>query len=195
MSIASQSGAGQDAHVAVLQAQQVSLENTLRDLSKNVNDGFAAMATKMDRINEITTSIAAITARQEGHSDGLARAFAELKSVNERLAQVIDENNSWRDVYAKAVDDRFDGVRQAQITHVTEHAKEHVAINSQISQWRGMVLGGGAVLSLLTGLIAWVGGKYVTTQETHSRDIRILESRVDRLPYPTTRTTTGGPPQ
>lgn len=82
----------QDAAVAVLQTQQVALENGLRDLTARVTEGFSSMDAKLDRLNELTTTLARIAAQQEQHSDGLRRAFtlvAETQSeVNALRRQV-----------------------------------------------------------------------------------------------------------
>lgn len=44
---------GQDARVAVLQVQQATLEESLRDLTRTLKDGFEAIDTKMDRLNDL----------------------------------------------------------------------------------------------------------------------------------------------
>ncbi len=178
---------GQDASVAVLQQQTTALAESLRDLTKSVNEGFAGMQAKMDRINEITTTIAAITTRQEAHSDGLQRAFAEQRNLSEQLARVVEDNTNWRDQYATTVDTRFDAQRMLLEDHKSANAKDHSEVKAEIATWRGMVKGAAAVLALMIGLLGWLGGKYVSNTEINSKGLQELQRQIDSLPYPVTR--------
>jgi predicted negative regulator of RcsB-dependent stress response len=178
---------GQDASVAVLQQQQSNLETSLRDLTRSVNEGFASMTAKMDRINELTTSIAAITTRQEAHSDGLQRAFSEIQSVNSALAPQLEDSARWREMQTRSVDERFEAVREVASAHASQNAKDLSAVHSQISWWRGAVIGAGLVLGTLIGVFGWLGGKYVTSTENNTEAIHKLQRQVDGLPYPVNR--------
>lgn len=75
----------QDAAVAVLQTQQVTLEKGLHDLTLRVTEGFSSMESKLDRLNDLTTTLARIAAQQEQHSDGLRRAFAQVAEMQNEL--------------------------------------------------------------------------------------------------------------
>lgn len=178
---------GQDASVAVLQQQQLNLADGLRELSRSVNEGFASMTAKMDRINELTTSIAAITTRQEAHSDGLQRAFAEIQSVSSNLDQLVEDTARWRDFYARSVDERFDAVRAVAGSHAEQNAKDLANIGSQISWWRGAVLGFGVMVGVLVSVCSYVGGKYVNSTEKNTESIQQMQRQIDAMPYPLNR--------
>ena len=77
--------------MAVLQTQQASLEATMRELQRLQSDGFAQMNAKMDRVNEVASSIALVQAQQQQHGDGLNRAFNDIRATNQRL-QVLSED-------------------------------------------------------------------------------------------------------
>lgn len=178
---------GQDASVAVLQQQQTSLDNAFRDLTRTVNEGFAAMTSKMDRINELTTTMVAITTRQEAHSDGLQRAFAEIQATNHRLAQALEENTNWRDQYATTIDHRFDAARAQLDDHKANNAKDHGEVKAEIATWRGMVKGGAVVLAMMLSLLGWLGGRYITQTESNTQTAQDLQRQIDAMPYPVNR--------
>lgn len=174
---------GQDASVAVLQQQQHQLEQGMRDLAKSVTEGFALMTAKVDRINELTTSIVAISERQAAHSDGLQRAFSEIQSVNSAVSQMVDDTTRWRDLYARSVDDRFDAVRAVSMAHSEQNAKDLASISSQISWWRGAVLGFGVMVGVLVSVCSYIGGKYVSSTEKNTESIQTMQRQIDAMPY------------
>lgn len=186
--------AGQDASVAVLQQQQHQLEQGMRDLAKSVTEGFALMTAKVDRINELTTSIVAISERQAAHSDGLQRAFASIDTTNLRIQQMLEEQNSWRDQYASTVDTRFDAAKALLDAHKASNATDHADVKAEIANWRGMVKGAAAVLGMLIAVLGWLGGRYISSTERNADDIHKLqqeqgelEQQVNSLPYPVNR--------
>ena len=170
-----------DASVAVLRQQQQQFDSTLRDLSRAVNEGFANMAAKMDRINELTTTIAAITARQESHTEGLNRAFSEVTALESKLSQHEQEGITWRDSFSGVVDTRFSTHRTLLDEHKAQTAADLQRVGAEIASWRGAVKGGALVLSMLIGLLGWLGGRYVTSTERNSDSINVLGSKVSAL--------------
>lgn len=170
-----------DASVAVLRQQQQQFDTTLRDLSRAVNEGFANMAAKMDRINELTTTIASITARQESHTEGLNRAFSEVSSLEAKLTQHEQEGINWRDSFSGVVDTRFSTSRTLLDEHKSHTATAFQNVNTEIASWRGAVKGGALVLSMLIGLLGWLGGRYVTSTEKNSAEIAHLGNKVSAL--------------
>lgn len=78
----------QDAAVAVLQTQQITLERAVSDLSTRVAEGFSSIDAKLDRLNELTTTLARIAAQQEQHSDGLRRAFGEIQTLTAEVGSL-----------------------------------------------------------------------------------------------------------
>lgn len=87
--------AGRDAEVAVLQAQQSATNDAMRDLSRSVSEGFAAINTKLDRVSEQSTHIAQMQAEQRSHSEGLTRAFSTLTSLSEKVDRHENKQSSW----------------------------------------------------------------------------------------------------
>lgn len=170
-----------DASVAVLRQQQQQFDTTLRDLSRAVNEGFANMAAKMDRINELTTTIAAITARQESHTEGLNRAFSEVTALEAKISQHEQEGLSWRETFSGVVDNRFATHRTLLDEHKSQTHSAFQGVAAEVASWRGAVKGGALVLSMLIGLLGWLGGRYVTSTEKNKELIVAMDSKISAL--------------
>ena len=75
----------QDAAVAALQATTTHLNEKVTDLAKATNDGLQSIAHKLDEISRQSAEIAAISAAQREHGNGLERAFGDIRATNERI--------------------------------------------------------------------------------------------------------------
>ncbi len=151
--------AGQDPAVAVLQMQQSTLDSSMRDLARTMSEGFASMNTKMDRLGDISLSLASMAARQEAHSDGLSRAFNELKSLREAMTKGIDDHAEYAE-------------KQALI---------HSDIDKRMSTARGVALGLMFAWTSLIGLLTWAASTYIAeTRENTSRihQIQLENARI-----------------
>lgn len=144
---------GQDAVVAVLQTQQIALEASMRDLSKTVSEGFAAMNAKMDRVNEIALTIAQMSARQEAHSDGLSRAFNEISKVAD--AQVASS--------------------AALAEYIEKHTEEHSQIDRRLFLAKGVFIGAGFAYTLLIAMLTWAATTYIGETRDNAKSIHQLE--------------------
>lgn len=157
--------AGQDASVAVLQSQQLSLESSVRDLARTMSEGFASMSAKMDRLNDISLTIAAMSERQVAHSDGLQRAFNELGKLSESVERMTGEHKAYID----------------------DHTKAHAGIDSRLAMAKGMMIGAGVAYSALLGLLAWFATMYIsqtTTNTEHIHELQLLNERYHRESMP-----------
>ncbi len=88
--------AGRDADIAVLQAQQTATADAMRDLSRSVSEGFAAINAKVDRVNEQNSHIVQMQTEQRSHSEGLQRAFSTLASLNEKFDRHEMAQATWK---------------------------------------------------------------------------------------------------
>lgn len=145
--------AGQDAAVAVLQTQQLSLENSIRDLARTMSEGFATTNAKMDRLNDISLTIAAMSERQVAHSDGLQRAFNDIGKLNESVERMTGEHAAY----------------------VDDHAEKHTGIDSRLAMAKGIFIGAGLAYGALVGLLAWFATLYISQTTTNTNDIHQLQ--------------------
>lgn len=157
--------------MAVLQAHQTNLEAQVRDLARTVQEGFASMGAKMDRLNEISLTIAQMSARQESHSDGLARAFGEIRALGERfdagLAQIRQ--------FERSIDTRFESQDQLRRQEREAHAAEHRQIDRRFTFAQGALWAMGAVGTLALGLLVWAASQYIDTIDRTAERVRSLE--------------------
>lgn len=145
--------AGQDAAVAVLQTQQLSLESSVRDLARTMSEGFASMSVKMDRLNDVSLTIAAMSERQVAHSDGLQRAFNELNELSNTVDRMTGEH----------------------VAYVDNHAKEHNEISQRLAVAKGVFIGAGLAYGALFALVAWFATMYITQTNTNTQAIHQLQ--------------------
>ena len=167
---------GQDASVAVLQVQIQNQQQTMLDLARTVNEGMATLSSKVDRLSEVASIIATISERMASHSDGLQRAFGEVRAVHDRLTEHLEESSQWREELNTQIEAKL-ALRDKRI----EDTK------SAISTWRGVVLGFMAAAGLAAGLTTFMAGKYVSATEANADAIHDLELKVGQLPYPVDR--------
>ena len=166
---------GQDAAVAVLQAQQSTLEVQNRELAKSVNEGFAAINAKIDRISDIAIAITQMSARQEAHSEGLSRAFNEIKGTHEALDRSVAEMTQWRDRLENSIDERFDVRDKSRTRYHDEHAGVHAEIERRLTLARGLVLGISLTYGVVLALVVWIAVGYLEDTGENRERIHQLE--------------------
>jgi hypothetical protein len=151
--------AGQDPAVAVLQAQQSTLDSSMRDLARTMSEGFASMNTKMDRLGDISLSLAGMAARQEAHSDGLQRAFSELKSMREAADRQIAD----------------------QADYAEKQAEVHKTIDNRLNTARGVAIGVMFAWTALVGLLTWGATSYISETRANTEKIHAIQLENARI--------------
>jgi hypothetical protein len=94
---------GQEAAVAVLQTTTRHLEERVTELVKSNSDGMSAIVEKLDEIQKQGAIIASMAAEQRSHSEGLARAFGEIKAVETLVKSEIARVEQKCDTNAAAI--------------------------------------------------------------------------------------------
>lgn len=145
--------------MAVLQAQQSTLDSSMRDLARTMSEGFASMNTKMDRLGDISLSLAGMAARQEAHSDGLSRAFNELKSL--------------REAYDKQMQDLADYEDKQVMVHST--------IDKRLDTARGVAIGIMFAWSSLVALLVWGASTYIGATRDNTDKIHAIQLENARI--------------
>lgn len=149
---------GQDAAVAVLQAQQVTLEASVRELASTVATGFASINAKMDRMNDIAMALATLTTQHESYREGLSRAFGEIEGVKRTADSLFDDAQAWR----------------------SKHTEVHTGINHRLSVAKGVVLGLTACAAIVVSLVTWAASSYIGDTRENTRAIHNIELEMAR---------------
>lgn len=144
--------------MAVLQAQQSTLEASVRELSSTVATGFASINAKMDRLNDITTSLATLTTQQESYREGLSRAFGEIEGVKRTAEDLYDDAQVWR----------------------AAHGEVHTGLNHRLSVAKGVVLGLTACAAIVVSLVTWAASSYIGETRENTRSIHNIELEMAR---------------
>jgi hypothetical protein len=167
--------AGQDAAVAVLQAQQKTLDASLQSLNVAVREGFATMAARMERLGDIALSIERINADQRAHSDGLQRAFGEIRGLRESIETRNAEEERLRTELARDIDDRFAVQASARLQYQEEHARVHAALDSKVTFAKGVLVGAGFLYTALVSLLVWAASTYIGETRENTKKLHQLE--------------------
>ena len=150
--------------VAVLQAQQQSLDGAIRDLTKTMAEGFAGMNVKMDRVNELGTVVAQLSVRQESHSDSLTRAFASMENLTLEAKKHAEEERAYRAESADQLDARF-ASRDRDIGEIVR----------KIAHARGWVIGFGTLMAGCMAIMFWVANLFIDQIHTNTNELRALQ--------------------
>ena len=130
--------------IAVLKHEMASQSKAISDLTRNI-----------EKLLELTTSIARMQEKMEKHADGLDRAF--------KLIERLDERSESADLALKTdVEKVASNLNDA----VVEGKKDRGALRSEISHWVQFGKGAWAAASILWILIAWLLIRQIDTMES-----------------------------
>lgn len=155
--------------VAVLQNQQQSLDTAVREMARTIAEGFAGINVKMDRVNELASTVAQLSVRQESHSDSLTRAFATMENFAVDAKAHAAEEQAYRDEVNDILDKRF-AIRDAH----------HDTLNQKMSVARGWVAGAGALLAGSMGMMFWMANQFIDQIQTTDREVDKLQIEAAR---------------
>lgn len=168
----------QSTAIAVLQHQQKSAEDSLREIQRTVTEGFASVNIKMDRVNELALNMSTLQTRMEAQNDGLIRAFATIEDVKRDQRGYEIDNERWRVAYGLDIDQRFshrDSIREKYIEHQNVlHAKVEERLNwAKGVLWTMTVVG-----ALLLGMFWRIMQPVIDDNRQHTKDIHALELKI-----------------
>lgn len=152
----------QDPEVARLQVQVEGINTSLSALRDSQTAQFNALAQRLDGFSTIVSKLATVQADQQAHSNGLARAFDEIKEHKQSCADIDRAHDEW---------------------HVA-HDNDHKDLNRKLNRSLGWVGGVGAVLGVMIAMGVWVGDRVVdqldrTTEKANQNAIDLLEHKLD----------------
>ena len=130
--------------IAVLKHEMASQSKAISDLTRNI-----------EKLLELTTSIARMQEKMEKHADGLDRAF--------KLIERLDERSENADLALKTDVEKVASNLNAA---VDEGKKDRGALRSEISHWVQFGKGAWAAASILWILIAWLLIRQIDTMES-----------------------------
>ena len=130
--------------IAVLKHEMASQSKAISDLTRNI-----------EKLLELTTSIARMQEKMEKHADGLDRAF--------KLIERLDERSENADL---ALKNDVEKVASNLNAAVDEGKKDRGALRSEISHWVQFGKGAWAAASILWILIAWLLIRQIDTMES-----------------------------
>lgn len=160
--------------IAVLQHQQKSTEETLREIQRTVTEGFASMNVKVDRVNELALGMSQLQQRIETQHDGLMRAFANLEDVKRDIKLADADNDKWRVNHGIDIDQRFNHRDTIREEYIKGHAVKHEAISSDMSTARGIAIGVCLLGGLVTSMLWWNVDQWV-------RQVQIQGEKIEQL--------------
>lgn len=157
---------GQDtaSAVAVLQAQQQSLDGAMRDMTKTMAEGFAGINVKMDRVNELATTVAQLSVRQESHSDSLTRAFALMENMAVDAKAHAAEEQAYRDEVTALLDKRF-AIRDRDLA----------TLDRKMAVARGWVIGAGTLLGGSMAIMWWVAQLFIGQIQSNQAALQAMQ--------------------
>ena len=161
--------------IAVLQHQQKTTEETLREIQRTVTEGFASVNVKMDRVNELALGMSQLQTRIETQHDGLMRAFANMEDMKRDAKLAESENDKWRVTHGQDIDQRFAHRDTIRERYIESQAVAHNKIDSQLNIARGVVIGLGLLGSILISMLWWNVDQWIRQVQSHDNDIRVLQ--------------------
>jgi hypothetical protein len=88
--------------VAVLNERQIIMAETVRDLAKATQDGFAQVNSKLENITQLTVNFTQLQALQQSHSEGLDRAFKRI-DAHEKKLEDLGRKANWSTGFVAAI--------------------------------------------------------------------------------------------
>lgn len=161
--------------IALLQQAQQGTDTTLREITRQVSEGFASVNVKIDRVNELALGMSQLQTRLEAQNEGLIRAFATMEDIKRDAKLAESENDKWRVLHGQDIDQRFshrDGIREKYIESQTI---AHNEINKQLSIARGVIIGITFAGGLIVGMLWWNVNQWVTNVQQQGQAIQTLQ--------------------
>lgn len=149
--------------IAVLKSQYAELGRRVDEGNRATQQAVANLSGRLELMHEVMQTIAKLTTQHEEHSNGLNRAFEEIKATDLRQDEFIREEASWR----------------------KDHERENAAVERKLSMWHGIALGVTMMLGAVTGVAMWSGGRVMQALQGSISDVAdalpAIDARLDKL--------------
>ncbi len=153
----------EDPAVARLQVQVENVNASLAGLRDAQQAQFSALNSRLDTFTDLVRDIAHIQSLQLTHSEGLKRAFDEIRATDANVEQVKLDAAAWQ----------------------KEHEDVHTTLNTKLNRGIGWLSGVAAILTLLSSFGLWLGSRVIdkldaTEARTYENATKLLEYKLQQ---------------
>lgn len=184
-----------DSDVAVLKSQVGELQSSLSSMRDSVNTQLSHLTARFDIFAELVRDMTRMQEKQTTQSETMGRAFSEIREVRAEIAGHLEARDVWRETHTRETNEYRERILQERdawrLQHILErdewraaHLAEHVEISRKANRAHGWILGAGAVVALLVGMLGWMGSRALdkldsVDDKANDNQVQLLQHRLE----------------